>query len=153
MGWHVQFKIQILNGLKPSFLRFRWLKWKSLSFLSSFCPTPEIVKSLMSLNKNYRNLFFSVKSQRSLYNWQGLTNLLVQKMPSFCVHRTIKIVKWRLLWPNGGLFTNFIGVQIARNRLWGRWQTTYVYKMRGVGGQKNWLFVNFHTIENVNGGG
>ena len=61
--------------------------------------------------------FFSVKSQRSLYNWQGLTNLLAQKMPSFCVHRTIKIVKWRWLWPNGGLFTNFIGVQIARNRL------------------------------------
>ena len=108
IGLNVQFKIQILNGLKPSFLRFRWLKWKSLSFLSSFCSIPEIVKSLMSSNKP----LFSVKSQRSLYNWQGLTNLLAQKMPSFCVHRTIKIVKWRWLWPNGGLFTNFIGVQI-----------------------------------------
>ena len=31
--------------------------------------------------------------------------------------------------------------------------TNYVYKRRGVGGQKNRLFVNFHTIENVNGGG
>jgi hypothetical protein len=31
--------------------------------------------------------------------------------------------------------------------------TNYVYKRRGVGGQKNWLFVNFYTIENVNGGG
>ena len=31
--------------------------------------------------------------------------------------------------------------------------TNYVYKMRGVGGQKNRLFVNFYTIENVNGGG
>ena len=31
--------------------------------------------------------------------------------------------------------------------------TNYVYKRRGVGGQKNWLFVNFHAIENVNGGG
>ena len=31
--------------------------------------------------------------------------------------------------------------------------TNYVYKKRGVGGQKNGLFVNFHTIENVNGGG
>ena len=113
IGLNVQFKIQILNGLKPSFLRFRWLKWKSLSFLSSFCSIPEIVKSLMSSNKP----LFSVKSQRSLYNWQGLTNLLAQKMPSFCVHRTINIVKWRWLWPNGGLFTNFIGVQIARNRL------------------------------------
>ena len=29
----------------------------------------------------------------------------------------------------------------------------YVYKRRGVGGQKNRLFVNFHTIKNVNGGG
>ena len=29
----------------------------------------------------------------------------------------------------------------------------YVYKRRGVGGQKNWLFVNFYTIENVNRGG
>ena len=31
--------------------------------------------------------------------------------------------------------------------------TDYVYKRRGVGGQKNRLFVNFYTIENVNGGG
>ena len=31
--------------------------------------------------------------------------------------------------------------------------TNYVYKRRGVGGQKNLLFVNFYTIENVNGGG
>ena len=31
--------------------------------------------------------------------------------------------------------------------------TNYVYKRRGVGGQKNRLFVNFYTIENVNGGG
>ena len=31
--------------------------------------------------------------------------------------------------------------------------TNYVYKRRGVGGQKNQLFVNFFTIENVNGGG
>ena len=31
--------------------------------------------------------------------------------------------------------------------------TNYVYKRRGVGGQKNWLFVNFYTIKNVNGGG
>ena len=31
--------------------------------------------------------------------------------------------------------------------------TNYVYKRRGVGGQKNWLFVNFYTIENVNAGG
>ena len=29
----------------------------------------------------------------------------------------------------------------------------YVYKRRGIGGQKNLLFVNLHTIENVNGGG
>ena len=29
----------------------------------------------------------------------------------------------------------------------------YVYKRRGVGGQKNCLFVNFHTIEKVNEGG
>ena len=31
--------------------------------------------------------------------------------------------------------------------------TNYVYKRRGVGGQKNQLFVNHYTIENVNGGG
>merc|ERR1712051_1082224 len=31
--------------------------------------------------------------------------------------------------------------------------TNYVYKRRGVGGQKNRLFVNFYTIEDVNGGG
>ena len=31
--------------------------------------------------------------------------------------------------------------------------TNYVYKRRGVGGQKNQLFVNFYTIEIVNGGG
>ena len=31
--------------------------------------------------------------------------------------------------------------------------TNYVYKKRGVGGQKNRLFVNIYTIENVNGGG
>ena len=31
--------------------------------------------------------------------------------------------------------------------------TNYVYKRRGVGGQQNRLFVNFYTIENVNGGG
>ena len=31
--------------------------------------------------------------------------------------------------------------------------TNYVYKRRGVGGQKNQLFVNFYTIKNVNGGG
>ena len=31
--------------------------------------------------------------------------------------------------------------------------TNYVYKRRGVGGQKNRLFVYFYTIENVNGGG
>ena len=31
--------------------------------------------------------------------------------------------------------------------------TNYVYKRRGVGGQKNRLFVNFYTIENVNEGG
>ena len=31
--------------------------------------------------------------------------------------------------------------------------TNYVYKIRGVGGQKDQLFVNFYTIENVNGGG
>ena len=31
--------------------------------------------------------------------------------------------------------------------------TNYVYKGRGVGGQKNRLFVNIYTIENVNGGG
>ena len=31
--------------------------------------------------------------------------------------------------------------------------TNYVYKSRGVGGQKNWLFANHYTIENVNGGG
>ena len=31
--------------------------------------------------------------------------------------------------------------------------TNYVYKRRGVGGPKNWLFVNFYTIENVSGGG
>ena len=31
--------------------------------------------------------------------------------------------------------------------------TNYVYKRRGVGGQKNRLFVNHYTIENVNGGG
>ena len=31
--------------------------------------------------------------------------------------------------------------------------TNYVYKRRGVGGQKNLLFVNIYTIENVNGGG
>ena len=29
----------------------------------------------------------------------------------------------------------------------------YVYKRRGVGGLKNRLFVNFYTIENVNGRG
>ena len=31
--------------------------------------------------------------------------------------------------------------------------TNYVYKRRGVGGPINRLFVNFYTIENVNGGG
>ena len=31
--------------------------------------------------------------------------------------------------------------------------TNYVYKRRGVGGLKNQLFVNYYTIENVNGGG
>ena len=31
--------------------------------------------------------------------------------------------------------------------------TNYIYKRRGVGGQKNQFFVNFYTIENVNGGG
>ena len=30
--------------------------------------------------------------------------------------------------------------------------TNYVYKRRGVGGQKNRPFVNFYTIEYVNGG-
>ena len=30
--------------------------------------------------------------------------------------------------------------------------TNYVYKRRGVGGKNNRLFVNFFTIENVNGG-
>ena len=30
--------------------------------------------------------------------------------------------------------------------------TNYFYKRRGVSGQKNQLFVNFYTIENVNGG-
>ena len=34
-----------------------------------------------------------------------------------------------------------------------RSQTKYVYKRRWVGGQDNQLFVNFYTIENVNGGG
>ena len=29
--------------------------------------------------------------------------------------------------------------------------TNYVYKRRGVGGQKNQLFIKYHTIENVNG--
>ena len=33
---------------------------------------------------------------------------------------------------------------------WGPF-TNYVYKRRGVGGQKNQLFVNFYTIENVKG--
>ena len=31
--------------------------------------------------------------------------------------------------------------------------TNYVYKRRGVGGQKNRFFVNLYTIENVNRGG
>ena len=31
--------------------------------------------------------------------------------------------------------------------------TNYVYKRRGVGGQKYQLLLNFYTIENVNGGG
>ena len=31
--------------------------------------------------------------------------------------------------------------------------TNYVDKTRGVGSQKCWLFVNFHKLENVNGGG
>ena len=31
--------------------------------------------------------------------------------------------------------------------------TNFVYKRMGVGGQKNQLFVNFYTVENVNGGG
>ena len=31
--------------------------------------------------------------------------------------------------------------------------TNYVYKTRGVGGQKNRVFLNFYTIENVNKGG
>ena len=31
--------------------------------------------------------------------------------------------------------------------------TNYVYKRRGVGGQKKSIFVNLYTIENVNGGG
>ena len=31
--------------------------------------------------------------------------------------------------------------------------TNYVYKRRGVGSQKNWFFVNFYAIENINGGG
>ena len=31
--------------------------------------------------------------------------------------------------------------------------TNYVYKRRGVGGQKNKLFVNIYTIDNVNRGG
>ena len=30
--------------------------------------------------------------------------------------------------------------------------TNYVYKRRGVGGQKNRLFVNFYTTKHVNGG-
>ena len=34
----------------------------------------------------------------------------------------------------------------------GRSQTTFT-RGGGVGGQKNQLFVNFYTIENVNGGG
>ena len=35
-----------------------------------------------------------------------------------------------------------------------RWPfTNYVYKRRGVSGQKNRLYVNIYTIENVNGGG
>ena len=44
-----------------------------------------------------------------------------------------ELSKWMVL--NRGAFTN------------------YVYKRRGVGGQKNRLFVNFYTIENVNGEG
>ena len=31
--------------------------------------------------------------------------------------------------------------------------TNYIYKWRGVGGQNNRIFVNFYSIENVNGGG
>ena len=31
--------------------------------------------------------------------------------------------------------------------------TNYIYKRRGVGGQKNRVFVNFYTIENVYEGG
>ena len=45
-------------------------------------------------------------------------------------------------------------IYFTRNNFFGKGAfTNYIYKRRGVGGQKNRLFVNFDTIENVNGGG
>ena len=38
------------------------------------------------------------------------------------------------------------------NNNWGPF-TNYIYKRRGVDGQKNKLFVNHYTVENVNEGG
>ena len=48
-------------------------------------------------------------------------------------------------------------VDLAQKKVFtirGHSQTTFTRELRrGVGGQKNRLFVNFYTIENVNGGG
>ena len=48
---------------------------------------------------------------------------------------------------------NFLFTSVKTQLFIIRWAfTNYVYKRREVGGQKNRLFVNFYTIENVNGG-
>ena len=59
---------------------------------------------------------------------------MIPHMKAFSLFIDKKTIK-KIEKPNKGPFTN------------------YVYKRRGVGGQKNQLFVNFYTIENVNGGG
>ena len=60
----------------------------------------------------------------------------------------------------GGFQLEFVSIIWVKNHMtcytfecshWGLF-TNYVYKGRGVGGQKNRLFVNFYNIENVNGG-
>ena len=49
-------------------------------------------------------------------------------------------------------YKNFAAIHISEDCSKGAF-TNYVYKRKGVGGQKNPLFVNFYTMENVNGGG
>ena len=67
----------------------------------------------------------------------GLSIKLPTRRSAFDTSSYIIMLKHPLL---GGMPIKFIGKGAFTN---------YVYKRRGVGGQKNRLFVNIYTIENV----